>query len=268
MNNHLPIGIFDSGLGGLTVLKALQKLLPHESFIYIGDTAHVPYGNKSKEAVIGYSEKITNFLFSKKVKLIIVACNTVSAVAMKQLRNQLSIPIIDVITPIEFLLKQYKFNEIKKIGIIGTYNTIHSKAYDKVILKYNNKLTILSKACPLFVPIIEEGLQNHIIAKHACKEYLAGFNNQKIDCLILGCTHYPIISETIKSELSKDIKIIDSAHTTAEFILHLLNDLNLLNRSKNNTIIEILVTDLTLGFKKFAQKILQDEKLEVHKISV
>ena len=268
MKNNLPIGIFDSGLGGLTVLKALQQILPNESFLYIGDTAHVPYGNKSKEAVTKYSEKITQFLIDNKVKLIIVACNTASSVAIKHLQANFSIPIIDVITPLGEVLKDYKHNQIKAIGVIGTYNTINSKAYDKIILQYNNTLSIISKACPLFVPIIEEGLQNHTIAKNACKKYLSDFNNQKIDFLILGCTHYPIMAATIQKTLNKDITIIDSAKTTAEYIENYLMHHNLMNKQieKNKTV--IMVTDKTLRFKQFAQNILSDYKLDILEVAI
>ena len=268
MKNHLPIGIFDSGLGGLTVLKALKTLLPNESFIYIGDTAHVPYGNKSKDAILRYSEQITKFLISNNVKLIVVACNTASSIVISELQSQFTIPIIDVITPLQTTLANYKHHGIKKIGVIGTYNTIKSKAYNKVLLNYNNKLIIISKECPLFVPIIEEGLQNHKIAHTACKEYLSGFNDAKIDCLVLGCTHYPIMAETIQKVLCKNIKIIDSAQTTAQYVHLFLNNESLSNMRTSISKTQIFVTDKALHFKKFAENILSNSNLDIIKITI
>ena len=268
MKNQLPIGIFDSGLGGLTVLKALQTLLPNESFIYLGDTAHVPYGNKSEEAVLKYSEQITKFLISNNVKLIIIACNTASSIVMPKLQRKFTIPILDVITPLQATLENYKYHGIQKIGVIGTYNTIKSKSYNKVILNYNNKLLIISKECPLFVPIIEEGLQNHKIAHVLCKEYLSEFNDAKIDCLVLGCTHYPIMSKTIQSALCKNIKIIDSAQTTAQYVQLFLKNEKLSNTGSNLSNTQIFVTDKALRFKKFAENILSDYNLDIIEITI
>ena len=159
--NHLPIGIFDSGLGGLTVLKALQKEFPNESFIYIGDTAHLPYGNKSKNAIINYSEQISKYLVDQGVKLIIVACNTASSVALKSLKLKFDIPIIDVITPIKNTIIQRE--KISRIGVIGTSNTIESNSYYKTIKDIDQNLQIFQQACPLFVPIIEEGLHEDVV---------------------------------------------------------------------------------------------------------
>ena len=169
-SNNYPIGVFDSGLGGLTVLKALKKELPNESFIYFGDTAHVPYGNKSKTSILHYSNKIIQFLQRQNVKLIIVACNTVSSTVLKQLIEEAKVPVLDVITPIFYLMKQVQ--DISNIGIIGTRNTIQSKAYQKIILASNVNINIYTQECPLFVPLIEEGLQNHQVAQLIASEYL------------------------------------------------------------------------------------------------
>ena len=196
MNKNLPIGVFDSGLGGLTVLKALQKKLPNESFIYIGDTAHVPYGNKSKSSIIHYSTTLSNFLINTyNVKMIIVACNTASAIAITTLQNLFPIPVLDVINPMTKILSKHK--TLQRIGIIGTYNTIQSKSYNKLLRNINPKLQISSQACPLFVPIIEEGLENHPIAKLMIHDYLSPLIGNDIEALILGCTHYPILKKTI-----------------------------------------------------------------------
>ena len=268
MKNKLPIGIFDSGLGGLTVLKSLQELLPNESFIYVGDTAHVPYGNKSKDAVIRYSRGITKFLISNNVKLIIVACNTASSVAIRILQKQFMIPIIDVISPVQKLLDTDYYTTIKKIGIIGTYNTIQSKSYDRAIDINNKNISIVSKACPLFVPIIEEGFHNHAIAKSIAHEYLKYFNIEKIDLLILGCTHYPIMFQTIQSVLVNNIAIIDSALTTAKYVKYFLEKEKLDNSLANNKTIQIMVTDKASHFKKFAQDILANQQLDIKEITI
>ena len=268
MKNKLPIGIFDSGLGGLTVLKSLQKLLPHESFIYIGDTAHVPYGNKSKDVVIKYSQQITQFLINNNVKLIVVACNTASSVAIPILQEQFKIPIIDVISPLKNLLDIDDYKKIKKIGIIGTYNTIQSKAYDKVITLNNKNISIVSKACPLFVPIIEEGFDNHEIVSSVAHEYLEYFNDEKIDLLILGCTHYPIILKTIQNVLLKQIKIVDSALITAKYVKYFLGKQNLATSVMENGTIELMVTDKVLHFRKFAHNILNNKKLDIKEINI
>ena len=268
MKNKLPIGIFDSGLGGLTVLKSLQKLLPNESFIYVGDTAHVPYGNKSQDAVIRYSREITKFLISNNVKLIIVACNTASSVAIRILQKEFMIPIIDVISPVQKLLDTGYYTTIKKIGIIGTYNTIQSKSYDRAINVNNRNISIVSKACPLFVPIIEEGFHNNAIAKSIAHEYLEYFNIEKIDLLILGCTHYPIMFQTIQSVLVNNIAIIDSALTTAKYVKYFLEKEKLDHSLDNNKTIQIMVTDKAPHFKQFAQEILCNQQLDIEEITI
>ena len=255
MNNNLPIGIFDSGLGGLTVLKSLKKLLPQESFIYIGDTAHVPYGNKSPSAIINYSIDIATYLDQQPVKLIIIACNTASSIAKKRLSLKLSTHIIDVITPIQKLLAEH--STINKIGIIGTHNTIKSRAYEEAIYITQPKIKIYSNACPLFVPIIEEGLYNHKIAHIIAQEYLKPLIKQKIQALILGCTHYPIMKSTILEILPKDILLFDSAEVTAHFVREFLKNNQMLCKTKGATL-KILSTDQSVYFEKFAIKLFND----------
>ncbi|MBG98606.1 glutamate racemase [bacterium] len=265
MNNQSPIGIFDSGIGGLTVLKSLMQKMPKETYIYFGDTAHVPYGNKSKEVVIKYSLKICNFLVAKKVKLIIVACNTSSSLAITILKTKLSIPIIDVINPMKFYIQSNK--HLNKIGIIGTHNTISSNAYNQVILSVNDKITIYSTACPLFVPIIEEGLENHEIAYIMVKKYLEPLIRQNIQILILGCTHYPIIKNTIMKTIPNNIYIIDSAENTANYVLNYLQKNDMLAE----TIIKELVcyvSDESRHFEQFAKEYLQLPNLRLKTIQI
>lgn len=265
MINNKPIGIFDSGLGGLTVLKVLSKELPKESFIFFGDTAHVPYGNKSKENIKIFSHAIIKFLLKHSVKMIVVACNTVSAVALSDIQKTSNIPIIGVISPLKSYLKFQP--QHKKIGIIGTENTINSKAYSKVIHKYNSKIEIYSLACPLFVPIIEEGLENHRIAHIIAEEYLQPFLNKKLDLLILGCTHYPIIIKTIKSILSNKTIIIDSATITVSEVKRYINNNNLYSEHQKQNI-QVYVSDKPKQFQKNSAKFLGNQILDVQKVDI
>ena len=268
MNNQQPIGVFDSGLGGLTVLRALKKQLPRESFIYIGDTAHVPYGNKSEQSIINYSKTLSNFLINKyNVKMIVIACNTASAFTLNILQQAFKVPILDVISPMETIL--INSNNIKRIGIIGTYNTIDSQSYNRLLLKNNSTLQIFTQACPLFVPIIEEGLENHPIAKLISEEYLQNLILENIELLVLGCTHYPIMETTIRRCLPQFVDIIDSAEILAQYVKKYLQTNHLLSVSlskSSNT--QIMVTDFNQKFSAFANKILQTQKYKISTIKL
>jgi len=262
----MPIGVFDSGLGGLTVLKALQKKLPDESFIYIGDTAHVPYGNKSQTAIVNYATTLSNFLVDiHKVKMIIVACNTVSAIAVKPLQKRFNVPVLDVITPMKKLLLQHQ--NIQRIGVIGTYNTIQSKSYDKLLLTINADLQIFSQTCPLFVPIIEEGLETHRIAKLISKEYLDPLIQQNIQALILGCTHYPIMKKTISHCIPSEVEIIDSAEILSSYTKQYLNDQKATKKNPKTTT-RLFVTDRSQYFNKFARNILDNQFCTISNIQL
>ena len=261
-----PIGVFDSGLGGLTVLKSLEKMLPKESFIYFGDTAHVPYGTKSTNTVLKYSKNIIEFFLSKKTKAIVIACNTASAVAFNELQGQYTIPLFDVVTPsVELAIKESK---TKYIGVIGTTSTINSKAYSKLF--YNNKsnLKIYEEACPLFVPIIEEGWANTQIATKIAKVYLEKFNNTKIDKLILGCTHYPIMANTIKKIISNDIELIFSGKTVGEKLYSYLSKNLLLNNNQTVTSVDFYVSDFPQKFDELGSRFLGRKLNDVKQISL
>lgn len=212
-----PIGIFDSGCGGLTVLKEYLKIMPNENYIYFGDTARLPYGSKSEDTVFNYSKQIVNFLISKNVKTIIIACGTASACAHEKLKALYDIPIRNIITP------SAKAITDKNIGVIATKRTINLNAWEEAIHKFNPSATVQSIACPLFVPIVEEGFANTEVATIVAEKYLSGFNKTNISTLILGCTHYPILENTIKSLISENIKIINigyySALDTEKFLL-------------------------------------------------
>jgi len=247
MNNidKRPIGIFDSGLGGLTVVKAFQELLPNESIVYFGDTARVPYGIKSKNLVLQYSIQITKFLIKKNAKLIIIACNTATAMALNELREKFTnIPIIGVIDP--GVKKAISITKTGNIGVVGTIATINSKAYYKSIKTLNSNIKIYSKPCPLFVPFVEEGLLKGNAIAEVIKHYLTDFYN-KVDTIILGCTHYPLLKEAISS-VTKDIVLIDSADVVASSAKEILNECNLLNEKNNEGLLLCYVTDLPMKF--------------------
>ncbi len=225
-----PIGVFDSGIGGLTVLREITRLLPSENTIYLGDTARVPYGNKSKETVARYSIEIADFLVGKGVKMIVVACNTASAFGLPALKKRLKIPVIGVIEP--GAKAAVKKTRTKKVGVIGTEGTIKSGAYCAAIKALDPKIATRTAACPLFVPLAEEGWTDDDVTRAIARRYLAGFKGTGIDALVLGCTHYPLLKGAIARVMGTKVKLIDSAAATAEETKAALADKNLLNRGK------------------------------------
>lgn len=230
--NNCPIGMFDSGIGGLTVYKEIKKLLPCEEIVYLGDTARVPYGTKSEKTIRRYSFENTLFLLDYSIKLLVVACNTSTAYALNSLSTALRFPVIGVIEPgASAALKKTKNG---RIGVIGTRATIESKAYFNTLKKLNPDLEIFSTACPLFVPLVEEGLIYDDITKLVIKKYLDQILNNNIDTLILGCTHYPILKTAIKEFVGESVEIVDSAEETALKVNECLrnNDLQKQNTEK------------------------------------
>lgn len=266
--NNKPIGIFDSGVGGLTVFKEIMKLLPNESIIYLGDTANLPYGDKSEEIVKNYSIANAKFLLKFEVKVIVIACNTASSVALKYLKEKLSIPIIGVIEPaVKGALFATRNN---KIGVIGTHRTIQSEIYKNSLSSINPNLEIISKPCPLFVPLIEENFLEHEATKLIAKEYLSIFQNEKIDTLILGCTHYPLLSSII-SEILPGVKLIDSAFTTAKDLYDILYSNNLLASNNTNKFYKFYATDITEKLNLLANRILnlpEENKIKFEKVKI
>lgn len=221
----LPIGVFDSGVGGLTVLKQLMASLPNETFIYLGDTARVPYGTRSKETIKTFALQMEKFLLEKNVKALVVACNTISATSLPEIkRNALGVPVIDVISPtIDYVVSEFK----KTIGVIGTRATINSNVYEKLIRNRNPKIRIKSQSASMFVPLVEEGLIHSEATRLIAEKYLEGFH--RFEALILGCTHYPLLSKIIE-EILPEVSIIDSAHPTAR----VLNDVLISNNLKSD----------------------------------
>ena len=220
MDNR-PIGIFDSGLGGLTVVKEVMHKLPKESIVYFGDTARVPYGSKSKETVTKFSAQIIRFLIEQDVKAIIIACNTVNSNRIEVLRHTFpEVPIVGVVEPGVHMALQA--THTSKIGVIGTEATISSEKYPTLLHKDNPHLEVYSKACPLFVPLVEEGWATHHVTKEVIREYLMPLVDQGIDALILGCTHYPMLTEAIAEVIGEDIMLINPAQEAAERVRYLL----------------------------------------------
>lgn len=210
------IGVFDSGLGGLTILSALRRRLPKENLIYFGDTANVPYGSKSKDAVTRFSLAIARFLQEQGVKLIVVACNTASALALAELRKQISVPVMGVIEP--GAKKAVGTTRNSKIAVLGTEATVKSRAYPKAVLKRNKQAQVFQQACPLFVPLVEEDWAQTPVARLTAETYLASVAQSGSDTVILGCTHYPVLKPVISQILGKKVTLVDSADTLAEAV--------------------------------------------------
>jgi glutamate racemase len=211
--NAKPIGVFDSGVGGLTVFKALRRRLPKERLIYFGDTAHVPYGSKSKEAVTRYALWVGKFLVRQGVKLLVVACNTASALALEDLKRSLGIPVIGVIRPGARAAAQATANRV--VGVIATEATIQSRAYERAVREALPRTKVLGVACPLFVPLVEEGWWDHEETRRVAREYLKPVRCSKMDALILGCTHYPLLKGVLRKAAGPRIRLIDSAEEVA-----------------------------------------------------
>ncbi len=250
------IGVFDSGLGGLTVFKEMRKALPNENIVYFGDTARVPYGNKSKQTVIKFSTENILFLLKKRVKMVVVACNTASSLALTQVGRVFDIPIIGVVE--SGVKKALEVSANGRIGVIGTRSTISSGSYDKSLLKKNKKVKVTSCACPLFVPLVEEGTLNGPIVKEVMKKYLTKMKSKKIDTIILGCTHYPLLKKEIGSFL-KGVTIVDSAQEVARYAAKILEKEDILNDGKKKGKEEFFVTDEQKSFAKHAKLFLKRE---------
>lgn len=248
------IGIFDSGVGGLTVLKEIERLLPNEDIIYFGDTARVPYGNKSKSTIIKFSTENILFLLKKKVKTVVVACNTASSLSLDYLKDIFSVPIIGVIEA--GANKALELSESKKIAVIGTRSTIASGSYERAMKKNHKGVKVYSKACPLFVPLVEEGILNGKIVDGTIEKYLKNFKGTDIDVIILGCTHYPLLKKEIARYL-KDICIVDSAEQVALHTKRVLLQNNILRNRKVNGKRNFYVTDEPAGFMKLAKLFLK-----------
>ncbi len=266
MDRTNPIGFFDSGIGGLTVVKAVSKLLPNENIVYFGDTARVPYGGKSNDTVVDYTIQAANFLLRKNIKLLVVACNTASSVALKELRRFLTIPVIGMIEPgAKMALHE---TSAGKIGVIGTRSTINNKAYSNELKKLNPKLKVYEKACPLFVPLAEEGWLDHKATELIAKEYLTELKEKEIDTLVLACTHYPILSDVIRKAIGKKVKLVDSGSPAAKLVEEYLNGRGLRNISNQLGKNEFYVSDIPTKFQEIAERFLGRKVTHLNKVEL
>ncbi len=255
--HNSPIGVFDSGVGGLTVAREIMRQLPNERIVYFGDTARVPYGNKSKETVMKYSRQIVHFLMTQQVKAIVVACNTASAYALDELEHEVDIPIIGVVRPGARAAMEATKNG--KIGVIGTEATISSGIYNRYIEKNDRSVKIIGKACPLFVPLVEEGLWEDPVTDEIARRYLAELIDRDIDTLILGCTHYPMIRSTVGRIMGRQVTLVNPAYETARELKEMLLEKGLESEHRpglGTELYRFFVSDAADKFQRFANSIL------------
>ena len=258
LRKDAPIGVFDSGVGGLTVAREIMRQMPNEKIIYFGDTARVPYGSKSKETVTRYSLQIARFLQTFQVKTIVVACNTASAYARDELEQEVDIPVLGVVKPGARTAVDVTRNG--KIGVIATEATIGSHMYNKYITDLNKDVTIYEKACPLFVPLVEEGLWQDPVTDEIAKRYLSELIDLDIDTLIMGCTHYPLIRSTLGRVIGEDVTLVNPAYETAMELKRLLTEKDLLNDQPpklGENQYQFYVSDGAEKFKRFANSIIK-----------
>ncbi len=260
------IGVFDSGVGGLTVVREIMRQLPNENVIYFGDTARVPYGSKSKQTVLKYSKQIVRFLRTKNVKAIVFACNTASALALEEMREEIDIPVIGVVRPGAKMAAT--MSKTKSVGIIGTEGTIKSGIYTEYIRRLDPSITVVGKACPLFVPLVEEGLLEDRITHDMVDRYLSELKPYNVDALVLGCTHYPLLMNPIKRYMGERVTLVNPAYETAKGLKEILSDKGMLNDKKHNSTYEFYVSDGVDKFKAFADDVLPVNVDEVKVVDI
>ena len=253
-NSNNPIGVFDSGIGGLTVVRAIIEHMPSENIIYFGDTARVPYGVKSPETISGYARQITEFLLQQKVKVLIVACNTMAAIAYGAIKALSSVPILDVVDAGARTAAANTRN--KYVGVIGTPATINSNAYTRAINAHDPEIKIFSQPCPLFVPLVEEGWLDHQVTRLTAQEYLSPIVAQNIDTLVLGCTHYPLLKPVLQEIMGNYVRLVDSAQAITEQAGELLERQNLRNDQQKSPEYRFYVTDVPFRFKEIGERFL------------
>ena len=258
-----PIGVFDSGIGGLTVVRTLMERLPFEDIIYFGDTARVPYGVKSRDTIQAFTRQIAEFLLARDVKLLIVACNTMAAVAIDEVRALSTVPVLDVIdagarAAVEITRKG--------VGVIGTPTTVNSNAYARSIHALNPDVHVYSQACPLFVPLVEEGWLDNEVARLTAREYLKPVLEEQIDTLVLGCTHYPLLKPLLQEVVGPSIQLVDSAITVAEQTAATLERLGLYNPQRVAPHYQYYVTDVPLRFQTIGSRFLGRELTHLEQV--
>lgn len=264
--NNRPIGVFDSGIGGLTVLKEIMKKLPDENTIYLGDTARVPYGIRSTETVIKYSFENTKFLFSRDIKLLVIACNTASSVGLDIIKRSIPIPVIGVIEP--GAKAAVRATRKRRVGVIGTDATITSSAYTEVIKALDEHIEVFGLPCPLFVPLVEEGWTDGNIANLIARRYLKKIKKKDIDTLVLGCTHYPLLKTVIRGVMGRGVRLIDSAVETSLEIKTTLENMTMVRRREGRPVREFYVTDSPERFLRIGERFLGKRIERIEKIAV
>jgi len=263
MSDHRPIGIFDSGVGGLTVFSEVEKALPKEEIIYFGDTARVPYGTKSKETVTRFSVENVEFLMRHNVKLVLVACNTASSLSLGFLKRCFRVPIIGVIEP--GARNAVNVTRNSRIGVVATSATIASGAYEKAIGKINSRISVYSQKCPLFVPLAEEGWISGKVTAQVASIYLKPLKARSIDTLILGCTHYPLLKDVIRNAMGSSVRLVDSAREVAKDSRALLDSSGILNRSSGKKAHKFFVSDQPENFIRIGERFLKRKLKAVRK---
>ncbi len=262
-----PIGVFDSGIGGLTVLKEIAKVLPGEDLIYLGDTARLPYGNKSAATITRYALEATHFLLGKHIKLLVVACNTASSVSLRTLEDRFRIPIVGVIQP--GARRAVEATRTGRVGVIGTEGTVKSGAYLKAIRQIAQAVQVFPRPCPLFVPLAEEGLSENKIAQSTANFYLRGLKKFRIDILVLGCTHYPLLKRAIRKTMGSQVILVDSARETAREVLRVLKENRLQNSRRSGVGRRLFyVTDYPERFQKVGEKFLGEKLGKVIEVGI
>ncbi|MFU0827804.1 MAG: Glutamate racemase [Lachnoclostridium sp.] len=265
MANNAPIGVFDSGVGGLTVVREIMRQIPNETIIYFGDTARVPYGSKSKQTIITYSRQIVKFLRMKGVKAIVIACNTASALALETVSKEVPIPVIGVVEPGAKVAAETTRNG--RIGVIGTEATINSGIYNIYLSKTNPNIKVYGKACPLFVPLVEEGWISDPITMEVAKRYMSELKEYDIDTLVLGCTHYPLIRHTIGAVVGDKVTLVNPAYETARTLKEVLISKGLESTAPAGDH-RFYVSDGAEKFQKFANTILPCEVMETKDVNI
>ena len=260
------VGIFDSGVGGLTVLRELTRVIPQEDTIYFGDTARVPYGTKSPETVTRYAHEITSFLIRRDIKLLVVACNTASAVALPSLKRHFPIPVVGVIEP--GARRAVEVSKSGRIGVIGTAGTIRSSAYTRAIKRLNPDAEVLTKACPLFVPLAEEGWVDNQVVRLTAQMYLQELKDAGVDTLVLGCTHYPLLKPIIAEVMGAGVTLVDSAAETALTVAGILDQKKILRPASENGNHHYYVSDIPAGFIRVGNRFLGGRLGDVYQVNL
>lgn len=267
-DRNAPIGVFDSGVGGLTVAREIMRNLPSEKIVYFGDTARVPYGSKSRDTVIRYSRQIVHFLQTQEVKAIVIACNTASAFALEAVQEDLELPVLGVIDAGAKVAARETKN--KKVGVIGTIGTVASRIHESYLKSYDPEIMVFGKACPLFCPLVEEGWLHDQVTYEVAGRYLQELKDERIDTLILGCTHYPLIRSTIAKVMGEEVRLVNPAYETAIELRNLLQEQGIDSKGagKEEFPYRFYVSDLAEEFQSFANSILPYDVKMTQKVDI